>query len=344
MNGNKYVLKRQKISEEMYKDKSTKNPIMRELELYKWIDTLNKSDSMFFASLEHFELKTCEFNFIPIRGKLSDEVLNSNYCAEFIISKKDGIVDNIYNDMTNDEITSCFVQCLYALYLMHKDGFYYMDTKSDNVFWNHTNYDTIKLGKLGKIKTFGKQYGLIDYGNIINMKFDRNNIEDIFFSDPKKRKLFLGNDIYLLVDYLLLNIMNVCQFIENDKIGFNRRDILKILKYIFKYNKEKYINVMNFCKDILKISDIYDLDEFLKSDEKYEVFTKDFLLRGYAYEVIQMFHIKYKDTFYNILNKLYNVNIENNFVFDKDVLIKIKKNRHHIKKIISLFVISHKNK
>lgn len=339
-----FVLKKQKTSEEMYNNKSTTNPIIRELDFYDWIKTLDESNAKFFCKIKKFDMAECDFNFVPIRGSLPDDILKSKYCAEFIMEKKDGTVNSTYNELDNSEILSVFVQLCYTICLMHKNGYYHMDAKLDNIFWEYTNDSVIRLGKFGKIKSHGKHFGLIDYGNVINAKFSKTDFEKKLkiFVDPQTTNIMLGADIYNLIDYLLLDITNVCDQIEKDKIGFSPKDILLILKHFKREYSKKYLKVQSFCQKKLMFDADYlkSIEKFLESDGEYERFKKDFHMRAIAYEMIQIMHIFYQKNFYQILYDLFKVKITNSHKIDKSHLITIKKYHNKLSKIIK-YIMTH---
>lgn len=247
MNNKKYILKKQGISETNYNNDTTKNPINRELIFYEWINKLNKKKQKFFVKLYSYKKYVCDFDFIPIR---SDEKITNKYCVEYIIGYKDGTLDDIlFKTSLQKQIISYFVQTLYALYMMAKANYYHMDAKLDNITYKKTNKKYIILETFGKIKSYGKHISLIDYGNIYSATFEQNTFEQKHFN-----KLMLNSDLYLLIDYFLLNMANVCGQIEIQKIAIRTKELFDIIR-IIKYSNE-YKKVTNFINDELKITEI----------------------------------------------------------------------------------------
>lgn len=287
----KYAMKKQIIEDELFD---------RELDFYKWIENLQNEDKKFFMQLESYNKQK----------------------GEIIFELKDGTINNIINNLSKEQILSAFLQSLYAVYLMNNSGYYHFDTKTDNIAYIQTEDKKINLGKFCETKTFGYIFSIIDYGNIMHGKFKLDNFDSQMF----KTQHFINSDVSLLVEYTLLNNMQI--YSKLNMMHFKMNVAYDIIKQIKRKKYDKIIKFItkkmfvDFAKDYinLQLKDIKDIPKY----------------RALTYEILQIFQIKYPKSFYKIIRKYFNMNFEmREFIISKKYLLFIKKNQNNINKILS---------
>lgn len=329
LNNKEYAMKRQKITDFYYKY------IKNEFLFYQWIDLLNNNDKKFFMELYYYrKYNNCNFEFIPKQGEQEEELKKSKTCVDLIVGKKDGMINQIISNLSKNEILSAFIQTLYSIYLMNKKGYIHSDTKADNIFYNNTNSNNINISKFGIIPSFGYQFGLIDYGYILNEKFDLDEYDREIIEIHK----IINFDLSYLINDLLLNNVILYQQIDKNKTFFDIKEIYKIIKNI---PEKKYNKVLNFIKIKENVDYINDLKDILEEDDSWETYEKIFNRPKYAsliYEIIQIYQIKYPKSFYKNLKKIFNVDFKKEYILEKKELLYIKKNQQNIKKIIKFYI------
>jgi hypothetical protein len=232
-----YALRREKIFKseaiklkEIFKNKNTlentDNHFYRQIYFNNFINTINKNH---FITLYKYKINKCNFtqNLLdftknnPNLLKRYNDLLKSKYCIDIIMDLKDGIIYDILSKLSSNQIYSLIIQCIYALHLMHSNGFYHTDINESNIMYKKTTLKTIKIFGL-KIPTFGYLYSIIDYEEVISTKFKLSDNEILNMSsrnykyeDNMKilcRCIFYGSEDRL-------NIIN--KIISNDKTLFN---------------------------------------------------------------------------------------------------------------------------
>lgn len=322
LNNKEYAMKRQKIVEEDLLN------INYELDFYKWIEKLNNDDKNFFMNLYFYrKYGDCNFDFKPMRGELNEKYKTSKLCFDMIIDIKEGTVDKIIDTLTKEQIMSAFIQTVYAIYLMHKSGYYHFDTKTDNISYNKTTNKNVKIGKFGEINTYGYLFGVIDYGNIMHNKFEL----DVFDKKMLDSRKVINGDLSLLIDYILFNDIKLYSQIEKDKIGFKPKEVYDMIKL---FPKEKYNNAIKFIDKKMKVPYI---TEFMTIS--IEEIKKEPNYRSLLYEIMQILQIKYPNSYHKIVENYFGMKLKKlDYFINKKDMLYIKKNQHKLKKIIKKFM------
>jgi hypothetical protein len=274
-----YVIRRQKIYKkeieyynktfEILNDKNTKinhelsnEDLFRSIYFNKFINTINKNH---FAIIYKYEIgisnfkqkltESCKNNFQQF--KKYNETFDSKYSFDIIMDLKDGLIRDLIPKLNKKELYSMIIQIIYALNLMHINGYYHLDVNNGNTCYTKTKIKTLDI--LGyRVPTFGYLYSLIDYSDIRNVQFQLKNdnelkslIENLnnykyndnmkFFSDTvfngeiEKLKLLLkiiSKDKSVLLDpnisKLILSYKEIKYFI---KYASNAH---KIIRYFYK--------------------------------------------------------------------------------------------------------------
>jgi broad specificity phosphatase PhoE len=318
LDNQQYALKKQKILE------SEKDMFDDEIKFFEWIKKLNANQKKFFMQLYHYRIDNdCKFDFIPIRGNIDKEHIKSNLCFDMILELKQNTLDKIINKLSKQQIISAFIQISFAVFLMQKSEYYHFDSKTDNIAYNKTNNDEINIGNFGKIKTFGYQYSLIDYGSVLQKEFKLDEYDKKMLEAQK----YFNGDIMNMIDYILLKNEEIFSQIQENKIHLKTKEAHELFMNIpnNKINKitkilEKKLNV-DFIDELKKI----DSDN-VKKEPKY-MFA--------IYCAITIYRVKFPKSFMNQLSKQFNINIkDNNIIFAKKELLYLIKNQNKLKKII----------
>lgn len=107
-----------------------------------------------------------------------DTKMNSKYCLRMIYSFVDTTIDKYKKKLLkeNKEVWySLFIQYFYVVYCMRKKGYTHNDIHGNNIGIVFTKNKTIILFKTHNIPTFGYKLVLLDYGLVLNEKYDMNN-------------------------------------------------------------------------------------------------------------------------------------------------------------------------
>ena len=192
---NKYfALKRQKILKSFIK-KGTKYPLWREINFYSWISK-QKNKSFFMQLYDYKFYSNCYLTDITKEDKLS----KSKHCLDLLLDLKDGSLRLIIDKLTNKQKISLVIQVLYIINKIREAGYTHNDLHMGNIAY--VKVDKSDIIKDLKIKSYGYQFSIIDYGMILNNKFELNS------KDKKKHKnnLKYDGDLSKFFIYTLLNI------------------------------------------------------------------------------------------------------------------------------------------
>lgn len=332
-NGKTYALKRQKITEEEFADnQSTTLPINRELDFFKWIDSLSLEDQIFFMKMYGSMRYLCDFEFVPIRGTLPDELISSKYCQDIVVDKKDHTIENLINDLAKNEIISIFCQTTYAINLMHDDGYYHFDTKLDNICYTETKDKMISLGNNGEIKSYGRILSLIDYGQVLNQRFQMNENEKFMYNTAR----ICNVDLFLLVEYVMMRNVLIYQQIDKQRINIKPVEIYEIIKSM---DPIVYKKIIKYIWKKMKIMYVKDFDTMIKNHVTFEQCKKNPQFRESLYEVMQIYQISYPREYYESIGKYFKKQfVVNELKFTEKELLFIKKNSQDLGKILRKFI------
>lgn len=344
---NDFVLKRRVITHREYDNNDTMYALNKELRFYEWIETLTINDVIFFAKLHTYRKYICN----NIRELLLDNDENiSGYCVDLLIEKKDGTIDiilqyynNGINDITKNMIICMFIQTIYIIYLMHFNDFYHFDTKSDNICFVKTDKKYIKFDKIkpqNKIKSYGYQISLIDYGSVLSEKFLLTGEQIEFMFIAKKYNI----DLWILIDYVILNNMQLYTQIKHNKNSIIPKELFEILKIIINEKQDG----INICDKVFEKLQLISIENFadtkinllkaLINSDDYNIFKNAFVLQTIGYETLQMFQILYPNEYILIL-EIYFIKPKNSIkyvapILDVDIIIMIKENYNNLEKLL----------
>jgi len=284
-NNKKYALKIQHILPETRK-KSFQTELWRELDLYEYINKLNKNDSKFFTKLHAFEIyNNCKH--IQKRpfslgsdpwSKRLKKLDKSDWCVKFLLEYKGKNTFEHYlvrNSTSVKRMRSFLLQIIKINLILSKGGYCHNDLNNDNIMINPTKekYFTFQ-GK--KILYYGYQLTAIDYGEVLHKKFKLKN-NDNYKTFNKDIKKYIFEDLKINIENIISNLdkymfmckkkqkkmpwekdpNNLFRTIMNKHCCFyneTKRELLKIYP-----NTEKLLNIIEKSNE-----------NYLKIIEKYE--------------------------------------------------------------------------
>jgi len=224
-NNNIYALKIQHILPND-KNKSYKNALWRELDLYDYINTLKPQQQIFFTKLygyeitnncKHKQIRPYKIDFTK-KDKFAVEQLKldkSDWCVKLLTEYKGKKTLQQYlfkNTLTIDQTYSIILQICNIMIILYEGGYSHNDLHAGNIMLNFTEEKTFKfLNK--RIPFNGLQITAIDYGEVLHKKFKINykNGNDVFL---KNRKQFLFDELY---NSMMLVIINFDKYIGDCK-------------------------------------------------------------------------------------------------------------------------------
>lgn len=162
---------------------------------------------------------------LALHKKKMDE---SSYCVRKVYSLVDGTIRDLLSSNTNkDVIRSLWIQFVYSVYLLDKEGYELSDTSESNVGFIKTNkkYIYLTIDNVRKrIPIFGYQLQHIDYGDSVN----KNKADVSYNYDGKMLQSFgnwfhrdLVNEFEYEKEYLFL-----------ESISYSNSKAVLYLKYI----------------------------------------------------------------------------------------------------------------
>ena len=265
-----YALRRQKVLKDEaveYNYNFKNNKILENtrtgyFNIYKVLyfnNFINKINKNHFSILYNYQINKCNFTQKLLDRCIGAEhltrrnlLLKSKYCFDMIFDIKDGSLDNIINNLSQNQFYSLIIQILYGLYLMHKNKFYHKDTNITNLCYKKTSIKYLNILGLN-VPTFGYIFSIIDYGDVQSILFlstDINVNKVLSYLD-----LSYYDNIRFLAECLFYNdkiILNDDGTIFNDPKFKDRKLNYKDTKYFIKnaINEPKIIKY--FYKKIIK--------------------------------------------------------------------------------------------
>ena len=277
--GNKYYgLRREKIFEEdAIKYDFKEETLLENTEsnhlpenLYRIIYnnlTLYKINKIHFVKLYDYRINKCKFKQqittsimnCPDGLERHNKLMDSEYCFDMLVDLKDGDLLDILYKMTQNQLYSMIIQCLYGLYLMSYNGFYHFDLNNKNFLYQKTNKKSIKIFNLN-IPTFGFIWSIIDFGKVlhINFKLSDSEYSTLNYCDLKKfnnlgflENAILHNDKAKIIINKIMSNIDVKNDIYYDVTIKERRlrheevvyyvknvdNTIKLVKYFYKLIK-----------------------------------------------------------------------------------------------------------
>jgi serine/threonine protein kinase len=273
-----YALKKQKILKQDIDSTNDLSKIVKELTFLKWTAQLSKNERRFFAyPIEIFYSDNCKLDKMN-SVRLSDDLKKSQYCVEIIMKLKDGTLQDLMKkNLSKSQRYSIMIQLVYAVYLMHKEGYLHYDMHTKNIVYKKTETDkkiSIKFDDL-KINTFGYQISIIDYGQITHKNFKH---DETFNFDNERKYDFLK---------LLASIIGYGKW-GND-VAYNKNND-KILNDMYIKYPDKYFAIKKEVYGNNYKSYFANIESNNFKQPKYDAKTK-FL----AADILRLFVIRYND-------------------------------------------------
>lgn len=274
-----YALKIQKIKETDLKE-NYRSHIWREIEFSNFT---KRYDNHFMKLIEYKFIKSKKElpNYKKINDKEKSELkkfIKESNCIIFIYELKDGDLKFLLPKLSSKQIFSLFIQFSYISYLLSQEGYRHGDIHYQNIMY--IKVDENKMIKIfdKDIPTFGYIFSLIDYGLIINKKYDLNKYEktkfkynindlDIFMNGLKHKpitKYIIKNNINTNIDDVISNIEQTSEYNYVVKYLFNNYSITNeniIINMMLALNEKKTLKLLNVNKQYHKI-------------DKYNIFNK----------------------------------------------------------------------
>lgn len=204
-NGNSYAIKIEHILETEIKQNYKYN-FWREVE---FANTMNELYPLHFMKLYDYKIDpkcTYKTNWDKIDVKLSDfpkdiqkqykKLWSSKYCATTLYSFVDTTLSKVIESwkVFDDVIFyDLFIQLVYVIYLMDKEGYVHQDLHPNNIGINFTQTKTINIFG-SKIPTHGMYVVILDYATVLHKKYILTNAE--------KKVLANENDLFVALNFV----------------------------------------------------------------------------------------------------------------------------------------------
>lgn len=349
-----YALKIQHILEKD-KIKDYKNEMWRELDLYKFINKLDKEDRTFFTKLHDYKIyNNCNHiqkrpfdvnNNLEFANKLK-ELDESDWCLKYLLDYKGNNTLHTYlikKKLTEKQILSILVQVSKIILILYDGGYSHNDLHPGNIMINKTTKKYFNfMGK--KIPFHGYQISAIDYGEVLHKKFGMKltGAQKLFSKDRTK---YMFIDMFYGHQDIISNLPKYIKDCEKQKKKmpwehkYNTNDILTkkiIINYndFYKIAKDKYLKIypkgeklMNYIESKVKSKKV--IPELVKN-KKYEEDFWDVLNR-----IVIEFHLYYPKEYskYQLWCSYYD------FLLSKDIVLNmliIDNHENYVNYLISL--------
>lgn len=223
--------------------KSYKNELWRELDLYKYINSLELSEQKFFTKLYNYEFinnckhkqkRTFKVDFSNISNEYAQQLKaldSSTWCVGFILEYKQGttiaeflnkqFLHKTITSLTHKQVYSILLQIVNIILILYRGGYYHRDLNIFNLMISETRDNTYNCNGL-QVPYYGYQVSAIDYGMVEHRKF-------------KTGKLKKSSEFYLLDEILfglteILTLGNVrMETCKKDPISIHYWDSIRII-------------------------------------------------------------------------------------------------------------------
>jgi hypothetical protein len=306
-NGNNYALKIQNILTSE-KNKSYKNSLWREIDLYDYINNLQPKQQKFFTKLygyeiindcKHKQIRPYKFDLNNIEDKSVMHLLKldkSNLCIKLLTQYKGNKTLQQYlnsNTLTVTQTYSIILQICNIILILYEGGYSHNDLHPENIMLNFTEEKTFTfLNK--KIPFYGLHISAIDYGSVLHKKF-KINYKDDEKEFLENRKAFFFEELYSKIMLFITNFgkyVNGCKKIKHklpreQKINPFENGVKMLINKqheFFTITKNKYIKLYPKSKKL--IDDVEEninkltIEKMVKNkeDEKYFWMVMDRIL------------------------------------------------------------------
>ena len=209
-----YALKIEHILE-TDKKKNFNSQMWREINLYEFIDTLSKSDQVFFTKLYRYEIyDNCEHEQKrPMEASKEMKKLDkSNWGIKCLLEYKGNTTLSKYlikkEEIKIEKVNSICLQLINIILILHRGGYSHNDLHPKNVMITKTDKKYFDLN--GKVPYNGIQLSAIDYGEVLSKKFKINykGWQKDYLRDPEK---WLFDEIYYCLLHALSGFENLIE-------------------------------------------------------------------------------------------------------------------------------------
>jgi serine/threonine protein kinase len=278
--GNKFAGKMQHINDEDIDNPSSK--INREIEFSKFTSAhpnrfMKLVSYKFIDNCTYVHEANIVFKMTSEEQENYDKVQSSKMCVQLIYELKDGTLKTIFTDLTSDQKYSLIIQLAYICKIMSDAGYRQNDITPRNIMFNKVPIDqTIDI--LGyNVPTYGYVYCLIDYGEIMNVKFGFSNeqekydyentvsdfdevVYDIFRNEPVwKETRRRGVYVDIIKEEVNKQMMKETDIYDDVKKFFvpDKRETNNIMlnNVFFALNPKRYYDIIGVTKYIDNIED-----------------------------------------------------------------------------------------
>lgn len=268
-----------KVEQILKKDmvKSSKSLIWREVEFAK---TLSKKYPQQFMKIYKYENKKCKYvhsfreeiwnTMGEKQKKYYQRLFASSYCSIKLTSIIDNMLHDVIYDITDKSIIlALFIQVIYIVYLMNKEGYNHQDFHPKNIGIVYTKDKYIKILNK-KVPTYNYLLQAIDYGMVLHNKYQLEKWEE--------NMLKYVNDLHInfykiIFKIMLRNLVNKYPEININKIvPISKKDakfLDQYLKNITIDNSKFNQKIYNYFQELL-----YKILFFDKFQEQLGVKTK----------------------------------------------------------------------
>lgn len=306
-----YALKQQKILKSFI-TKGTKYYMWRELKFYKWILKLSKSDQNFFMKMIDYKFyANCSYsnpNQSTAKSKIINRLLKSKHCLDLLLDLKDGTLNDLLkkNKLNDKQFYSMIIQITYICYLLNKSFYVHNDMHWGNITFKKVSHDKIIKIKINeqvyKIKSYGYQWSIIDYGLILHKNFKMTKKEQntynnglLYNKDLKTFFIFALTNIRVLLkkNYTKTKIINKFYKLKPDLYQRIKLLIISLYssmeKYYDEFEQKNKVKKLLF-NEIIQFLAIYDI-KFLKQLFK----VKDLKKNNISNNHLEFFKLNFND-------------------------------------------------
>lgn len=301
-----YALKIQHILE---KDvpKNFKSELWRELDVYKYISKLSRTDKLFFTSLHGYDIyNQCEHiqkrpfdidnadaknEFIKRLKKLDE----SDWCVKYLMDYKGHMTLQNYlikYKPSPKVIYSVLSQICKIIYTLYLGGYSHNDLHPGNIMVNKTDRRYFDFMD-NKIPYHGLQISAIDFGEVLHKKFGikytRESAE--FLVD---REMYMFHEMF----YACINVINNTARLMNDCVKQNKK---MAWENIDKWSKGR-LKIIKNHREFVNVSKYKYIDIFPKSKRFFDYMDKRIDSAKYIEDIPK----KHKDSsqFWHVINRV----------------------------------------
>jgi hypothetical protein len=142
-------------------------------------------------------------------NKLAIKLNKSKHCLDMLFDLKDGSISTIYNKLlskpNSKQNISLSIQYIYAISLLNKSAYVHSDLHMGNLTYTKTPHKYINIyinDVKHKLKSYGYQFSIIDYGLIRHKKYNMKHSERKTYDTHIRHH----RDISMFIIYVLLDI------------------------------------------------------------------------------------------------------------------------------------------